>query len=60
MPHICRLCNSNVNLFFVWTSSRGFPIDKLISNNSSKEEINELNNGFEVCFKCRNKLEVKD
>jgi len=55
----CRLCGINT-LFYVWSTSRPFPTEKLIEqlNITSKEMKRDIRKGgWAVCYKCREKLD---
>jgi len=58
----CCLCGIDT-IFFVWSSSRDFPIDKLADaiklEGKSKAEFIKKNPGEPVCFKCYNSM-IKD
>jgi len=56
----CIVCG-NRTMFYDWTSSRDFPVQKLIEVLKSKGmhyRIQTLKNiGFPVCFPCKRELE---
>ena len=54
----CYLCGNNCG-FFVWSTTRQFPIDKLMKMKKVKGKAmrNKLCiEGVKVCFSCYNKL----
>jgi len=54
----CMICG-NKTLFYVWTTTRNFPMDRLLKkmNITEKREIERLKlNGREVCYKCYDEL----
>jgi len=55
--HQCKLCGKQT-LFYVWTSSRVFPRQKLIKAKELKNrsELDKLNQGYPVCFWCLEEL----
>ena len=58
MSNKCELCGSNT-IFYVWTSSRSFPREKLFDkfNIKSKKVIKHHEiTGSPVCLECYNKL----
>ena len=66
MRHKCRLNLSSNCLgytgFFIWSTSRNFPRDKLIKimGLKHKDDLNKLNNdGYPICFACFNELKRK-
>ena len=57
--HECYMCKCKPGPFFVWSSSRNFPREKLIDkfNIIDKKYIKDLrSDGFKVCYGCLNKL----
>jgi len=61
MGQKCYICNQECSPFFIWTSSRVFPRDKLLSvhKNIDKLTYKVINEGVAVCFKCFNELKNK-
>ena len=61
MSYQCKVCGNNT-IFFVWSSTRGFPREKLIElvgkKQSKRWKKGILNGtiGVPVCFKCAAKL----
>ena len=61
MAKDCYLCK-NKTIFYVWSTSRDFPIEKLIEykNLKSKYEVAEVSReGQTICFKCLEELKNK-
>jgi len=61
MAQDCYLCK-NKTIFFIWSTSRNFPRDKLIKAKklSTRYEIGLINKGgVPVCFSCFHKLNKK-
>jgi len=61
MAKDCYLCK-NKTIFYVWSTSRDFPIEKLIEykNLKSKYEVAEVSReGQPICFKCLEELKNK-
>ena len=54
----CFVCGSDCSPWYNWTSSRGFPLDKLYvkMNVESKLERKNLVQGREICFLCHDEL----
>jgi len=55
----CYVCKCNPGPFYVWTTSRHFPREKLIAtlDLSDKYTMNDLSaEGKKVCFKCYEEL----
>ena len=54
----CSVCGLNT-IFYVWTSSRDFPLDKLFEKlgiRSKKIMKDYKYNGHPICFHCREQL----
>ena len=57
MPQTCKVCNNRISIFYIWTSDRYFPLDRLIEKlNISKNEIRDFVEGMPVCISCYKKL----
>ena len=53
----CYLCNCNPGPFFVWSSSRKFPRDKLIKILGNDRFTNKtILEGVQICYECFEKL----
>lgn len=56
----CCVCGNvpYCKIFFLWTSSRYFPVNELIQKMkwTSKQEKKNVYDGKRVCFYCLNKL----
>jgi len=52
------MCECNCWIWYVWTSSRYFPREKLIKMKRIKDKGEKRNiyNGVEVCMSCYNQL----
>ncbi len=53
-------CCGNQTLFFVWTSSRNFPREKLIKKENIKDKkmIKSISDdGYPCCWACRKELD---
>lgn len=57
----CRVCGEICNIFFVWSSSRNFPRNKLfkVMDMTSKGEMKKIYDGERICLSCFNKLKGK-
>ena len=57
--HRCNFCKGDPGVFFLWTSGRNFPRDKLIEQYdiTDKKYIKSLKkDGYKICMGCYNKL----
>ena len=53
----CGLCGCYPGPFYVWSSSRNFPRNKLVKQHKKdRQYIKTLNEGIMVCYKCFNEL----
>ena len=49
----CNICGCSPGPFFVWSSSRNFPREKLLKKyKENKLKIKSILEGVPVCFKC--------
>lgn len=59
MSKQCSICGIDT-IFYIWTSSRNFPREKLVeiinADESTKKSIIKGLEGRPVCFSCYNKL----
>lgn len=58
MSKTCKICN-NRTIFFVWSSTRDFPVEKLLDEKDLKVEKEGLKKGriaFPICYKCAKEL----
>lgn len=52
----CFLCG-NETIFYVWTTSRYFPIKKLLNMIKSRSERTYIRNiGVPICFRCYRRI----
>jgi len=58
----CNVCG-NLTGFFVWTSSRNFPINKMCKvtgEEFNKDTIKKYKSGHVVCFDCYDKIKSEE
>jgi len=61
--HKCYLCGCNPGPFFIWTTTRYFNVEKLMTlkRNTSKNFRNQIKyNGESICFDCVKHYELMD
>ena len=58
IAHQCKMCGK-YTIFYIWTTSRHFPIRKFLEKIPKKEKLSikrQLPEGLPVCFKCYEEL----
>jgi len=55
----CNICNFQCGVFFIWSSTRNFPRERLIKVYGRSSQVNRKNmkEGIRVCFGCIESLE---
>jgi len=56
MGNKCSICGCNPGPFFVWSSTRNFPREKLMSDVKDKHQVKMILEGVPVCYACYDKL----